>query len=92
MAEAIGRLCGVPEERRLVVPSLFVGRDALVGGEIRQAPLNGLLEKYATTGVEPIWEVAAADTAQAVQGIIRRFRTLGVLTVIAAGLVDGVNP
>ncbi|MFC1683744.1 hypothetical protein ACFL0G_06030, partial [Candidatus Zixiibacteriota bacterium] len=92
LAEAIGRLCRVPEDRRLVVPSVFIGRDALVGGEIRQAPLNGLLEKYTTTGVEPIWEAAAADTAQAVQGIIRRFRGLGVLTVMVAGLVDGVNP
>jgi len=92
LAEAMGRHAGLPEERRLVVPSVFVGRDALVGGDIRQATLWDLVVKHGAAGAPPVWEIVAGDTASAARSIVERFRELGILTIMAAGLIDGVNP
>ena len=93
LAEAMGRRCGLSEHRRLVAPSLFFGQDALVGDEIREARVRALVEEYqAVAGGEPIWEMVAADTSQAARGIVQRFQTLSVMTVIAGGLIDGINP
>ncbi len=92
LAEAMGRRCGLPEHRRLVAPSLFIGQEALVSGEIREALVRALIEEYQTLAGEPIWEIVSDDTARAAQGIIQRFQALGVLTVVVAGLIDGVNP
>jgi cytochrome c biogenesis protein CcdA/glutaredoxin len=92
LAEAMGRHAGLPEERRLVAPSVFVGRDALVGGDIREAALQKLVEKYGPGGAEPVWEMVVRDTASAARSIVERFRGLGILTIMLAGLIDGVNP
>jgi cytochrome c biogenesis protein CcdA len=92
LAEAMGHHCGLSEDRRLITPSLFIGQDALVTGEIREARVRDLIERYQTSAGKPIWELVAADTSLAAQGIIQRFQSLGVLTVMAAGLIDGVNP
>jgi cytochrome c biogenesis protein CcdA/thiol-disulfide isomerase/thioredoxin len=80
----------VPEEQRLSTPMLFVGEDVLIGSE---ATLNNILAavgKYAQTGAEPTWE--DFDAAQAEQSLIDRFRSFGLLTVLGAGLIDGLNP
>jgi len=92
LAEAMGLYAGLPEERRLVVPSVFIGRDALVSSDIGEAALRDLMEKYARTGAEPVWKIVAADTASAARSIVERFRGLGILTIMLAGLIDGVNP
>lgn len=92
LAEAMGRRCGLPEDRRLVVPSLFIGQNALVKNEIREARVRALVEKYQAMAEEPIWEMVAADTSRAARGIVQRFQALSLLTVMAAGLIDGVNP
>ncbi len=92
LAEAMGRRCGLSEGRRLIAPSLFIGQDALVGDEIRETLVRDLIEKYQAQAGGPIWELVAEDTSQGAQGIIQRFQSLGVLTVMAAGLIDGVNP
>jgi cytochrome c biogenesis protein CcdA/glutaredoxin len=92
LAEAMGRHSGLPEDRRLVAPTVFVGRDALVGEEIREASLRALMEKYRRPGAGPVWEQVADDTSSAAENIIRRFQGLGIFTVMLAGLIDGVNP
>ena len=92
LAEAMGRHAGLPEEQRLVAPSVFVGRDALVGSDIREAALRSLVDKYDRTGAEPVWKIVAGDTASAAHSIVERFRGLGILTIMVAGLIDGVNP
>ena len=81
---------GVPEEKRLSTPMVFVGRDVLIGSE---ATLNNLLSavgNHAATGAERIWD--GFDPEQAEQSLVDRFRSFGVLTVLGAGLIDGLNP
>jgi cytochrome c biogenesis protein CcdA/glutaredoxin len=92
LSEAMGRHAGLPEGRRLVAPSVFVGQDALVGQEIGEASLRAMVEKYSASGAQPLWEVVASESTSAAHSIIERFRGLGFFTVMVAGLIDGVNP
>jgi cytochrome c biogenesis protein CcdA/glutaredoxin len=90
LAEWLGKRLGVPEERRLATPALFVGDDYLVSSDITAEAVLDLAEKYAATGAERFW--ADFDAQEARQGLIERFRSFGALTVVFAGLVDGLNP
>jgi len=75
----------------LHTPALFIGDDALIGeGEITPQNLERLLKKYGPTGAGKVWAAFDSDVGQA--GLTERFRSLGPLTVILAGLVDGLNP
>ena len=81
---------GVPEGERLSTPMLFVGDDVLIGTE---ANLNNLLTtvaKYAGTGAERTWDDFDVEAGE--KGIVDRFLSFGVLTVVGAGLIDGLNP
>jgi cytochrome c biogenesis protein CcdA len=55
--------------------------------------LEALLKMYEPGGAERVWkdwQESAGTRAQ--QGIVERFKSLGVFTVALAGLVDGLNP
>ncbi|MDI7274426.1 MAG: cytochrome c biogenesis protein CcdA [Anaerolineae bacterium] len=88
--EALAARVRLPEEQRLVAPAVFVGDEALVDGEITAARLETLLQRYAEAGAPPVWETVEKDDA--VQSIVQRFLSFGALTVVGAGLVDGLNP
>jgi len=91
--EWLAERAGLPEEKRLTAPAIFVGDDALIGQEISAHSLEALVEKYATSGAPPTWDdfdPAAAE--QSTSDIVERFQSFGVLTVVLAGLVDGLNP
>jgi len=90
LSEALAESHGVPAEKRLVAPAVFVGQDYLVTPDINVDTLTALVDKYSASGSKPPWE--AVSTGQAQQSIIERFRSFGALTVLMAGLIDGVNP
>lgn len=90
LSEALGQLAGLPAEKRLVTPAVFVGSDALVGADVTLFKLDDLLQRYRSTGAPPLWE--GLMTQSAAESIIERFRSFGVLTVLGAGLIDGLNP
>jgi len=92
LAEWLGQRAGVPEEKRLTAPAVFVGDEALVGEALDVHSLEELIARYAATGAEAVWEGWEASREQATESIIARFRSFGLLTVLAAGLVDGLNP
>jgi cytochrome c biogenesis protein CcdA/glutaredoxin len=81
---------GVPEEKRLSTPMIFVGEDVLIGEEATLKNLLAVVGKYDPTGAERIW--GDCDTTQSEQRIIERFQSFGLLTVLGAGLIDGLNP
>ena len=65
-------------------PALFIGEDALIGEEeITPQNLEALVEKYAESGAEKVWEDVNGSERVAIPS---------VLQVIFAGLVDGLNP
>jgi cytochrome c biogenesis protein CcdA len=75
----------------LTAPAVFVGDDALVGEELDTSSLEGLLARYTETGAEPIC-VGGAASEETTSGILERFRSFSLPTVLVAGLVDGLNP
>ena len=88
--EWLGKRAGVPETRRMTAPSIFVGQDALVGEGIYLDSLEALLAKYQATGAPKVWEEFKGEQAE--ESIIYRFLSLSKLTVVGAGLLDGLNP
>ncbi len=90
--EWLGQRSGVPEDKRLVAPAVFVGDDYLVDEQVTYAAMEQLVKKYAQIGASPVWEDWNEANPQASQGILQRFRSFGALTVAAAGLIDGLNP
>lgn len=81
---------GVSEELRLSTPMVFVGEDVLIGTEAHLDNLLAAVSKYAETGAERTWE--DYDPEEGEQGIVDRFMSFGLLTVLGAGLIDGLNP
>lgn len=84
MAERAGR-------KDFHTPALFIGNDVLIGEtEITPQRIEELAVKYASTGTEKFWSSYNSSTAQG--SLVEQFRALGPLTVVFAGLVDGLNP
>lgn len=92
LCEWLGAQAGVPEAKRLIAPAVFVGEGALVDQELTAPALEALIARYAATGAEAAWEGWEAAQAEVAGSIVKRFRSFRVFTVLAAGLVDGLNP
>jgi len=90
--EAIGRRFNVPEERRLLTATLFIGADCLQGREITLERIEARIARYGETGSPCPWEIGAAELAAGRQSALDRFRSFGPAAVIAAGVLDGINP
>jgi len=90
--EWLGQRSGVPDDKRLVAPSVFVGDDYLVDQQVTYTAMEQLVQKYAPSGAPAVWEGWAEGNPHTSEGILQRFRSFGALTVAAAGLIDGLNP
>jgi cytochrome c biogenesis protein CcdA len=88
--EALCERYGVPLESRLTAPTIFVGDDYLIGQVINAESLEELIEKYSQEESGAPWKEIQEQGAGA--SIIERFRSFTLLTVLGAGLLDGVNP
>ncbi len=82
----------VPEDLQLVAPTLFAGDAYLVGQEITGGTIEALIQPYLSSGADEPWAGFEEGKGTAEQTIVDRFRSLGLLTVIGAGLIDGLNP
>ncbi len=71
-------------------PALVIGEKVLVGDEILPENIKPILESYRITGVEPLW--LNFDPEEGRQTIVDRFKDMGWMAVVLAGLVDGINP
>ncbi len=89
--EALCEIYGIPEEKRLITPTIFVGKDYLIGKGITRQKIIELTNKYPKGASLPLEEAAkSADVAES--SIADRFQHFGIFAIIAAGLLDGVNP
>ncbi|MBN1218414.1 MAG: hypothetical protein JXM69_05775 [Anaerolineae bacterium] len=89
---ALGQwLAGRVNRTDLNTPAIFIGADALIGNqEITPQNLERLVTKYTAEGAEKVWDTF--DPTQAQRGLLRQFESFGPLAVVAAGLIDGLNP
>ncbi len=88
--ECLSEKYGVPEEKRLSTPMIFVGQDVLIGTEANADNLLAVVARYAATGAGRTWEDCRAEQAR--QTLVTRLKNWKVLTVLGAGLIDGLNP
>jgi cytochrome c biogenesis protein CcdA/glutaredoxin len=72
-------------------PSVFIGSEAWIGErEITPDAIETALQCFAQEGSPKVWE--AFDEEQGSLNIIDQFRSMSWMTVVLAGLVDGLNP
>jgi cytochrome c biogenesis protein CcdA/glutaredoxin len=71
-------------------PALFIGDRVLVGEEIIPEKIIPILEEYEATGADATWLDYSEEEGR--RSIIDRFENMGWLAVVAAGLIDGINP
>jgi len=90
--EALCEHYGVPEEKHLSTPALFVGDCYFLGEGITLQRVEAAYRAYSASGTPAPWEMVAERTEEARSRIVDRFRSFGLYTVIAAGLIDGLNP
>jgi cytochrome c biogenesis protein CcdA/glutaredoxin len=88
--EWLSQKYGVPQEKRLSTPMIFIGQDVLLGAEANLDNLMTVVAQYASSGAERTWD--DFDQTEAEKNLIDRFRSFGLLTVLGAGLIDGLNP
>ena len=92
LLQYLGVRANVPEDRQLVAPALFVGDRYLIGEEIGGRGLEALIQPFLATGAAEPWAEWEANRGTAESSILERFRSLGLWTVVGAGLLDGINP
>ena len=100
--ETLSNRLHLPMEKRLVAPSFFIGNDYLLPGDITESKLEALIQKYEKVSKEgtklpsspstPPPTPTPEEMKKAEESIIQRFKSLGILTIVSAGLLDGINP
>lgn len=88
--EAMCMAPDVPENFRLVTPSIFVGKGYLIEDAITGEAAEKLLDS--PEAARKPWDLTDEQLNKAEASIGGRFRSLKVVTVAAAGLLDGINP
>jgi len=106
--ETLSNRLNLPMEKRLIAPSIFIGNNYLSPDEITESKVEALIQKYGekSTGVsasesEPKLTTPAPippllstpeETKKAEESIIQRFKSFGVVAILLAGLIEGMNP
>jgi len=85
--EGLAEIQNIPDDKRLIVPAIFVGDDYLIR-EFSSGEIENLIKKY--SGGSPRLDTLRISAAE--KNIIKRFKRFSLLGVILAGLLDGINP
>ncbi len=90
--ESLSARLNIPVEKRLTAPSVFIGQNYLLSGDITESRVEALIQKYEKKeGFSPL-RVDKEEIKKAEESMVERFKSLGILTVASAGLIDGINP
>jgi thiol-disulfide isomerase/thioredoxin len=99
--ETLSNRLNLPPEKRLITPSISIGDDYLSPGEITEPQVEALILKYGDrvndskktiTSPSPSLSPTPDEIKKAEESIIERFKSFGVLAILLAGLIEGMNP
>jgi thiol-disulfide isomerase/thioredoxin len=99
--ETLSNRLNLPAEKRLIAPSIFVGNNFLSPEEITEENVEVLIRKYGDrvsdndskkTTTLPSLSPTPEEAKKAEETIAERFRSLGIFAILAAGLIEGLNP
>ena len=90
--ETLSNRLGLPSEKRLIAPSIFIGSDFLSPEEITESRVEALIEKYEKAETKSALKVEQGEVKKAEESIVERFESFGVLAILLAGLIEGLNP
>ncbi|MCJ7748660.1 MAG: hypothetical protein MUP27_13065 [Desulfobacterales bacterium] len=90
--ETLSNRLNLPPEKRLIAPSIFIGNDYLPPEEVTESKVESLIQKYEKAETKAALEVAKDEIKKAEESIIERFKSFGVLAILLAGLIEGLNP
>jgi hypothetical protein len=90
--ESLSNRINLPVTKRLIAPSIFIGNGFLSPEEITEENVEALIQKYEEVSVGPSLGPSSDEIKKAEQSIVERFKSLGIFAILAAGLVEGLNP
>ncbi|MBC7286872.1 MAG: hypothetical protein H5T86_02290 [Armatimonadetes bacterium] len=92
LAHALLTVAGLSSGAIPQAPGLLVGHTYLTPREMQEARILAAVDGYRTTGTADILPQAARLGGRARYAAPEMFRRWGVLPVVLAGLLDGINP
>ncbi len=104
--ETLFNRLSLPMEKRLIAPTVFIGNEYLPPDEITESNVEALIRKYGEKGADvgageskltlttptPSRSPTPEETQKAEESIVQRFKSFGVLAILLAGLMEGMNP
>jgi len=90
--ETLSNRLNLSSDKRLIAPSIFIGNDYLSPEEVTESKVESLIQKYEKVKAKSTLEVDKGEIKKAEETMVSRFKSLGVLTIVSAGLIDGINP
>lgn len=97
--ETLSNRLQLPPERRLIAPSIFIGNDYLSPDEVTASRMEELIKKYSegtSVGDSKIIQPSPSPTPEELKkaetSMIERFKSFGLLAILIAGLIEGLNP
>ena len=90
--ETLSNRLDLPSEKRLIAPSIFIGNDCLSPEEITESRVEALIEKYEKVDAKSAIKVEQREVKKAEESIVERYESFGVLAILLAGLIEGLNP
>lgn len=83
----------VPSNKHTIAPAIFTQAGFLIREDIAPQALGGLLSSTMSKAQDDSWSVVARPEIAAAQEVVQeRFEALTLPVVLAAGLIDGINP
>jgi cytochrome c biogenesis protein CcdA len=80
----------VNPDGELLSPAVFIGDYVLMGEDLLPEKISEVLEEYRISGSERYWDDYNEEEGE--QLVTERFKNMSWVTVLAAGLIDGINP
>ena len=99
--ETLSNRLNLSMEKRLIAPSIFIGNDYLSSGEITESKVEASIQKYGEAAPSPARRTGSPagglsltpdEIQKADASIIERFQSFGILAILLAGLIEGLNP